>query len=284
MVMQCFIWKQLSIFSLLFLLVGCLVVPVRTPFLLNREGYTANAISDQSIKIITWNIAKKVRSIQFEEDLREIINTYNPDIILFQEFNANSEFNAVLENSGYLGIVFAPNLSMCDPNYYSGVSTVSQIRPHASSSLLSNGREPFTLTPKAVLFTEYLLVPSEEFLLVVNIHSLNFNIGTTDFRDQLEQAAKVMVKHKGPVIFAGDFNSWSEKRMNVLLKITKEAGLVSVNFGMENQFISSAFSLPLDHIFFNADFLILENQSPDVLENIRTSDHRPLFAEFKMIY
>src|SRR5262245_33064538 len=50
--------------------------------------------------------------------------------------------------------------------------------------------EPITRIPKAVVVTTYPISGSFESLLVANVHALNFTLGTTRLREQLEAVAE----------------------------------------------------------------------------------------------
>ena len=42
------------------------------------------------------------------------------------------------------------------------------------------------------------------------------------YKKQLLRIAKVIKNHKGPVVFGGDFNSWSKGKIRVMMQIIKE--------------------------------------------------------------
>ncbi len=75
--------------------------------------------------------------------------------------------------------------------------------------------EPWLQLPKSALWSRYQLSNGEE-LAVINIHAVNFTFGTEDYEAQLKSLTDNLQKYRGPVVFAGDFNSWSEARFSVL--------------------------------------------------------------------
>ena len=61
--------------------------------------------------------------------------------------------------------------------------------------------------------------------------------------------------------------------------------LETVPFTKEDQKEIKHFSFspfPLDHIFYSSSELEVIKDSPDVLETIKSSDHKPVFVEFKV--
>ena len=118
-------------------------------------------------------------------------------------------------------------------------------------SALSNGTELFSRIQKTVLFTKYPIdAPSLE-LLVVNIHGINFNIHLDGFKEQIRYIAEVVMRHDGPVILAGDFNTWREARRDHLSELVKEMELVKIDFGSKADYVETMFGNPLDHIFIS---------------------------------
>ena len=67
-------------------------------------------------------------------------------------------------------------------------------------------------SPKA---TNYAL-PNQQLLLSVNLHAINFTLGISDLKQQLDDAADIMRHHTGPIIFAGDLNTWSDERQQLV--------------------------------------------------------------------
>ena len=91
---------------------------------------------------------------------------------------------------------------------------ISATEPMTNCSL--QAREPWIRTPKAVGITEFALTDSQQTLAVVNIHGINFTLGVGDFARQLADIRSVIEAHEGPVIVAGDFNTWNRRRADEL--------------------------------------------------------------------
>ena len=73
---------------------------------------------------------------------------------------------------------FAPGYTL--DGEITGVMTLSRSRPLTQCSFTS--LEPLLRTPKATSVTEYGLTGPELTLVVVNIHAVNFSMGTGAFR------------------------------------------------------------------------------------------------------
>ena len=232
---------------------------------------------------LSWNIHKEVNDVNWKNDFIKIVrDNKNPNIILLQEVSLEMNIIEILKDDLEMGWEFAPNLYQEKYGAYSGVLTASSIKPTMVKPALSNGTEPFTKTRKAVLFTKYNLGLASFELLVVNIHGINFKIDLDEFKDQISYVAGAVMEHDGPVIMAGDFNTWSEDRLKHLYKIVKELELVKIKFGSKSDYVKTIFGNPLDHIFISKEKLEVVKGSQDVILDIKSSDHYPLFVELRI--
>jgi endonuclease/exonuclease/phosphatase (EEP) superfamily protein YafD len=103
--------------------------------------------------------------------------------------------------------------------------------------------------------------------LAINVHGLNFVKRDTYFK-QLQQMEPILALHSGPIILAGDFNSWSVGRRKLLEDLGSKYGLIKVPF-------SKSGPLQLDGAYTRG----LNVKSFEVYSDIDTSDHKPLFFE-----
>jgi endonuclease/exonuclease/phosphatase (EEP) superfamily protein YafD len=155
---------------------------------------------------------------------------------------------------------------------WTGVSTMSRWQPFESVPLRSPGSEPFTGTPKMSLISKYKIAGTE--LWIVNLHGLNFDITHGDFKDQIDDVIRKISVHAGPMIFAGDFNTWSKSRMEHLFHRTSELGLTRAP--LESPM--GIFNATLDHIFFRG----INIKSTQLRTDIQSSDHLPLEIQFEL--
>ena len=110
-------------------------------------------------------------------------------------------------------------------------------------------------------------------MLVVNLHAVNFELGMATFREQLNDLTALIHRHQGPVILAGDFNTWSDKREFWLNKLVGELGLQEAIPVPDLR--RTASYRPLDHLYYrNLDLVEVSSPATDA------SDHNPIMARF----
>jgi len=81
--------------------------------------------------------------------------------------------------------------------------------------------------------------------------------------------------HQGPLILAGDFNSWRKDRQAILDKLSHALSLQRV--GYESHRRITVFGNPIDHVYYRG-LDIVDASSPSVT----SSDHNPLLVTFKL--
>lgn len=277
-------------------------IPITREYFESRNSYdlsdpTGLLLDGSSIKVLVWNIHKEGNYRDWVKDFQGIYEDKDPDIIIFQEARLNTGMKYALKTLRAKDVkdkydelywVFSPNLIEKKYDAYSGVLTASNVKPYKWDALITEGLEPYVKTSKTTLFTKYNLSNSNE-LLVVNIHGINM-VGFGKFKAQITAIVKIIKKHNGPTIFAGDFNTRSKERLKFLKAELKRLGagldlnMVAFNEEDEDKIKTWSFFLqtPLDHIFYSKKWLEVEQDSPDVLEIIKSSDHKALFVEFKV--
>ncbi len=235
-------------------------------------------LNSTSIKVLNWNIAKKNHDKIWVRDFLTILEQYKPDLIFLQEFYLKMEAEHAV-NTLEMSWTFAPNFIDTHHQTYSGVLTAAKISPLARKSLLTKHHEPLIKTPKVSLITEYPLSNKRETLLTINSHLINF-VDLNKFRTQLHELEVALSTHDGPIIFSGDFNTWSRKRAAILELAATRLGLTPVAFAPQESKKIKRFLLspPLDYIFYRG--LSEKKASAKVLDHISSSDHKPLLAEF----
>ncbi len=240
-------------------------------------------LSANSIKILSWNIGKNKKSNWITE-IFTLFQNHTPDILILQEVKLEEKVKRVF-NDKFFAWRFAPNLVHLKQQIFSGVLTASDVPPNTEDFRHSESREPITYTPKSTLFTTYPIDGTLKSLLVINIHGINF-VSLKHFRSQIHEIIEHGQDHKGPIIFSGDFNTWNKNRIKFLEKILyRKLNLRAVSFERRHQkkIKKFMFSPPLDHIFYSYKQLKLVKNSSQVLRSYRSSDHKPIFAEFKYI-
>jgi endonuclease/exonuclease/phosphatase (EEP) superfamily protein YafD len=135
--------------------------------------------------------------------------------------------------------------------------------------------EPWIRSPKATVITEYGLTNTDQTLLVVNIHALNFTFGIRDFRKQIGQAQSVLTHHAGPILLSGDFNTWHWRRSEIMNEMTDDLGLEMLAYDEDHR--KRFLGQPLDHIYVRG-LEVLEATTREV----DSSDHSPMSARFRL--
>ena len=223
----------------------------------------ASDINAASINFLCWNI-KKGDKRNWREDLQGLVN--DNDLVIIQEAVLHSDLTEVFDAS--LHCSYAKGYKT--KKRTTGVMTISKHKPLKRHNLTC--WEPWLATPKATHITEYSLSDSDETLLVVNIHAINFTIGIRQFRKQIDKIRKILDGHIGPIILSGDFNTWRKKRMRVLDALAKEHKLDALSFQEDHR--KTVFGQLLDHIYVRS--LTAEHTGT---HSVRSSDHSPLSAK-----
>lgn len=224
---------------------------------------------DAQLSIMVWNIFKQKR-----ENWLPILknNAENNQLMLLQEAQSTPEL-LQFATSHYLVADQVPAIRL--PNFEkraSGVMTLAAAQPLYCCPLRKP--EPFLRFPKSALITVYPLVDAR-LLMVINIHSINFSLGVDIYHQQLKAIGEQLSAHDGPVIFAGDFNTWSRRRLNLLYRFVRLMRLQQVKF--DNDYRIKTFGLPLDFVFYRG-LKVLEAK----VINTQASDHNPLLVKFDL--
>ncbi len=222
------------------------------------DGYTL----PEQVSLISWNIYKAQHQ-NLASDLANLND--KADILLLQE---------ALLNDGLVNLKpfwrFAPGYK--DGDQQSGVLTLS--RWPATVHCQFEHQEPWLQTPKATNIVEYVLHDGRR-LLAVNLHAINFSLGLTDYRQQLDDAIAVIKQHEGPVVFAGDLNSWSLRRGKLLQQRLLSLGFEEATFTEDNR--TRFWGRPLDHVWLRGI-----NINHTEVPVFTSSDHNPLLVRFDL--
>ncbi len=219
---------------------------------------------DERLRILVWNIFKQQRA-----DWLSVLQNFGKGahLMLLQEAQSSPEL-INFATSHYLAADQVPAIIL--PQHHSGVMTLAAAHPVYCCPLRE--REPILRLAKSALVTVYPL-PDGRLLMVINIHAVNFSIGVDVYSKQLGPIGDQISHHAGPVIMAGDFNTWSRPRMNALYRFAREMSLREVRFMDDHR--RRAFGRPLDFVFYRG----LNVSEASVLVT-RASDHNPLLVEF----
>ncbi len=231
----------------------------------------------QNINLLVWNI-HKADDIQWFTDIKNLIA--NKDFSLFQEAVYPQTMVDFFSELGRFEWAMATSYRLINKDLSgTGVTTASKIKSLHQDVLSTISTEPVVSTPKISLYTTYAIniagKKSEKELLVANIHAINFVSNFTYFIELL-RIEKRLAQHKGPIILAGDFNTWSESRIKYLNKMAERRGLTAVPFTETERRITMGH--PLDHVYYRD----LKMISKEDLSYITSSDHIPLSVQFQL--
>lgn len=190
------------------------------------------------MRVLVWNVFKEKRRswrAEFEQRVQQ------SDLVLLQEMLFHPPTREMLEESELSWTTATSFVYARRETHATGLGTASRAGAVETVALQSEGREPITNTPKLALFTAHPLSDGTT-LLVVNIHAINF-AGFASYHAQLDAVEDQVSSHRGPVLLAGDFNTWSRRRQTRLVGLASELGLNAVGFEADPR------RVPLDHAF-----------------------------------
>ena len=219
------------------------------------------------LDILSWNI-QKASNDGWMEDLIE--HGAGAHLTFIQEAAIHAQLGEV-HPTGPLYQSFAQGYTTRHQS--TGVMTLSSHAPTMQCNVTRT--EPWLGTPKAATVTEHALAGREDRLLAINLHAINFTFGVDDLREQLRPLSTLLANHQGPAILAGDFNTWSGTRQQLVDQLLSEHGLNPVSF--EPDLRTRAFGRALDHIYVRG----LEAEYAEVIP-VTSSDHNALRARLQL--
>ena len=245
---------------------ACSVAQVPDAFAGARQ--TQGGLDPKRISLLNWNIYKGQRD-NWAADLHEFSRQH--DVLTIQEAHLGEPLESLLEASDF-------HWTMNPAFYYrgapSGVMTAARVKPVHTCGLRNH--EPLIRAPKSILVPFYPLAGNAGTLLVANVHGINFTLGTEAYRQQIQGLSEVVRQHRGPVILAGDFNTWSRARLEIVEAVTTDLGLNPLKYPQQNR--TRLFGNPIDHVFYRG--LIPEAQSS---WHVTSSDHNPIRVSFQAV-
>ncbi len=234
---------------------------------LAAESRTASRELDaRDFSVVNWNI-QKGQDPDWVGDLAQV--HAEPDLLILQEASPHYDAWETLAPRHFRSFSEGFGLSRTP----SGVMTLSSAQPLTECDLVS--LEPWFGTRKATLVTEYGLTNTDQTLLVVNIHGINFTFGVHDLENQFQKARAIIAEHNGPVLFSGDFNTWRGNRARMLDALVQSVGLTPLEFSADYR--KRFLGWPLDHIYKRGlDTIHATTQ------DLSSSDHNPMAVRFRL--
>ena len=223
-------------------------------------------LDPESIDFLNWNIYKG-NGENWQQDLSDFAKDH--DLMTIQEAVLNDELTGLLEVHDFNWVM---NTAFHFNGDASGVMTVSGF--DAVHSCGFHVKEPLIRIPKSTLISYYAINGSDEKLLVANIHGINFTLGLSAYRKQLEKLYDAIEHHDGPMIVAGDFNSWSNDRVVEVNQLVNRLSLLELEYPINNK--THVFGHAIDHVFYRQLDLV-----SDRVWRVSSSDHNPISVRFR---
>jgi len=242
------------------------------PSLLHHRScrFSCYSFVPDTFGVLCWNVYKKNTKLPgFQPFLQKLIQEQKIDFLLFQEANFKDDEKFILSDFAFDA---AANLEFRGEFY--GVLSASRVESKEAQAYLSEGRESLVGPYKSLLSSSYPFDDGSK-LLILNVHAINFRENKRYYKE-LERFLELMKSHDGPMIIAGDFNSWNKNRLSKLHKIREELGLNVVPFEQIDE-VKSFMGNHLDFIFYRG----MELLEFTVKQDHGLSDHNPLFARFR---
>lgn len=225
-------------------------------------GNPSTQILEDHFNLCFWNIHK----IESEKTLSDLVDLKNEaDIVLVQEAVSDSRLSETFTG------LFAKSWGK------TGVATLSDVEIIDSQVIVSHAYELGVFTPKVVLISEFQMNLKK--LMVANVHALNF-VTSKVFELQMKRLAEAVSEHNGPIIVAGDFNTWNKRRIKSLREIFSTINLHEIDFyepTIQRDPRMGLFGL-LDRAFVRG----LKVRDVEIRSEIESSDHLPSCAHFEI--
>ncbi|MFW2364942.1 MAG: endonuclease/exonuclease/phosphatase family protein [Desulforhopalus sp.] len=271
-----------GLLALLFTLSGCFQKPALpaldslcepatlflAPVIPGKAASTEQELQKDHISLFIWN-SYKGKVDGWLNDLSTLGR--NNDLVLLQEAYLKNDLVDFLDESGWNWNIATTFRYRAIPT---GVLTASKIAADKHCHLTT--MEPWIRLPKGILISRYKLTNTEKQLVVANVHLINFTFNTGVYSTQLATLKSILEQHDGPLIVAGDFNTWSSDRSQLVNTFTTELRLSPVEFN--NNVRTEIFGRKIDHVY-SRELTVLSAKSVAV----STSDHNPMIVEFALL-
>lgn len=279
--------RMLAVITILLYLPGCVAVPEQEVVAIGtrdreidrhsascaaglKDGLKAGhlgGINPASFSVISWNSHRSSHD-DWHQDLVSLGR--GADIILLQEAALARVLKPLPE-------VVASHWLMATAFHLDdqeiGILSAALVSPEAYC--VSREPEPLFKIPKIGLAARFPLQGTERSLLVVNIHLVNFTLGLKALQRQILPLETIIRSHPGPVILAGDFNTWSDERESLVERKMADLQMSSVSFDPDKRV--RFFNHPVDGIYYRG-LEVVES----LTYQVDSSDHNPLEVHFKM--
>ena len=232
-----------------------------------RDVAPSQALDPRAIRVLTWNIHKE-GDAGWDRDLAQFLAAN--DLVLLQEAVLSPALLDLLE-SQTLRFTMASSFLYQDVDV--GVLTAAHVLPVASCTELVV--EPWLRIPKSASVAWFALEGTTQTLAVVNVHAINFALSLDVYREQFDGLVAALRNHDGPIIFAGDFNTWTDARLAVVLEAAAKLRVTAIPFAEDLR--SLFLGHQLDHMLVRGLDVV---QAAAIA--VKSSDHNPVTATLRL--
>lgn len=246
-------------------------IPSEKDIILTFGNASATALTNR-INMLVWNLHKGADE-SFSTDYASL--SYQKDIIMAQEMYLTPLMKGVFASFPDQYFVSATSFLLGNPLTRTGVLNSSRVLPSSYDYVRTQTLEPIVNSPKVTLITRYPIRSTNAVLTTVNIHGINF-VDAASYQKEINRIYDAIKDTKGPLVFAGDFNSWSDERDSILKVMRQKLNLNEAKFSPDERMTFNGH--PLDHFFYTNDIKII---SAKVEGFYQGSDHKPLEVIFE---
>ncbi len=221
---------------------------------------------NSDFSILVWNIFKGKRQ-NWNSDFTKI--SKGIDLLLIQESSLNKKNIPIYQNLKKHSFIHATSFELFGSK--NGNANAYKVLPIKHHFIRTKGREPIILSPKITLISYFKLKNNSKLLATANIHSLNF-VSASKHMSQLHQLYNKLKSHNGPLIVAGDFNTWTYEKKENLRNFVNSLSLKKVPLihkDIEHEEV-------VDFVFYRG----LKIKSAKVYNEISSSDHKAIKVKF----
>lgn len=222
--------------------------------------------SNGKLSVSVWNIYK-----QQNNGWHNVLSRLHKrsELILLQEASLNDDLANFIYSTNKVADMVRAFKRLNTVNGVMNIANVPAINVCANLTM-----EPWIRLAKSALISQYALSNGKR-LLVINVHSINFSWFLSEYKKQLNVLSDAIAKHQGPVILAGDFNTWRLARNTLLNKLALQFNLKEAI--SKNDKRVRFMGMPLDHLFYRG-----LNLNSVHVTNTDSSDHNPITANFSL--
>ena len=274
------LYRAINRFRIILLLAGLWLACGAPRNYLSPEGpkFTRNyaqlpAISNDTLKVITFNIKFSQKIQQAIEELKTIPELQGPDIILLQEMDeagTDSIARSLKFNYIYYPATVHPQ---SDRNF--GNAILSKWPIHSDRKILLP-YEPVLSRTKRIAVSSYISHPKLE-LLVYSVHTATAVVSAKRRLEQSDSLLQSIAEEYNHIIIGGDFNTMFSQNVKDLEKVFSKNGFIRASREAGATVRWSFLNFTMDHLFIKGLDVIATGTAETL-----ASDHRPLWVWLKL--